>query len=159
LHRDSFSEIKERNYNEYKINSQEYCGTLIRFNMNFSLWCILIAGFLPYICAGIAKWGFNGYDNNNPRAWLSQQTGFRARANAAQQNSFESFPLFAAMVLMAHQLHADAHWVNILAGVFVLARMAYIYCYVKDQASLRSICWAVGIVCVVAIFALSVQTV
>jgi uncharacterized MAPEG superfamily protein len=60
---------------------------------------------------------------------------------------------------MAHQLHADAHWVNILAGVFVLARMAYIYCYVKDQASLRSICWAVGIVCVVAIFALSVQTV
>ena len=114
--------------------------------MKFSLWCILIAGILPYVSAGIAKSGFKDFDNNNPRAWLAQQTGFRARANAAQQNSFEAFPFFAVVVLIAYILQAPANWVNLLAGLFVAARIGFIYCYVTDKASLRSICWTIGVI-------------
>ena len=95
--------------------------------MKLSLWCVFVAGVLPYISAGIAKWGFKDFDNNNPRAWLAQQTGFRARANAAQQNSFEAFPFFAAVVLIAYQLQAPIYWVNLLASVFVLALIGFIY--------------------------------
>ena len=124
--------------------------------MKFSLWCILIAGILPYVSAGIAKSGFKDFDNNNPRAWLAQQTGFRARANAAQQNSFESFPFFAVVVLIAYILQAPANWVNLFAGLFVASRIGFIYCYVTDMASLRSICWTVGVICVLGIFVLSV---
>jgi uncharacterized MAPEG superfamily protein len=124
--------------------------------MKFSLWCILIAGILPYVSAGIAKSGFKDFDNNNPRAWLAQQTGFRARANAAQQNSFEAFPFFAVVVLIAYILQAPANWVNLLAGLFVAARIGFIYCYVTDKASLRSICWTIGVICVLGIFVLSV---
>lgn len=124
--------------------------------MKFSLWCIFIAGILPYVSAGIAKSGFKDFDNNNPRAWLAQQTGFRARANAAQQNSFEAFPFFAVVVLIAFILQAPAIWVNLLAGLFVAARIGFIYCYVTDKASLRSICWTVGVICVLGIFVLSV---
>jgi uncharacterized MAPEG superfamily protein len=124
--------------------------------MKFSLWCIFIAGILPYISAGIAKSGFKDFDNNNPRAWLAQQTGFRARANAAQQNSFEAFPFFAVVVLIAYLLQAPANWVNLLAGLFVAARMGFIYCYVTDKASIRSICWTVGVICVIGIFVLSI---
>jgi len=124
--------------------------------MKFSLWCILIAGILPYVSAGIAKSGFKDFDNNNPRAWLAQQTGFRARANAAQQNSFEAFPFFAVVVLIAYILQAPANWVNLLAGLFVAARIGFIYCYVTDKESLRSICWTIGVICVLGIFVLSV---
>jgi hypothetical protein len=41
------------------------------------------------VCAGIAKWGDKSYDNQQPREWLAHQDGYRARADAAQQNSFE----------------------------------------------------------------------
>ena len=124
--------------------------------MKLSLWCVFVAGLLPYISAGIAKWGFKQFDNNNPRAWLSQQTGFRARANAAQQNSFEAFPFFAASVLIAYQLQAPTNLINLLSVVFVASRVAYIYSYVADKANLRSLCWLVGIVSVISIFVLSV---
>ena len=52
--------------------------------MNLPVACVLIAGMLPLVSTAIAKWGFQGFDNHNPREWLSRQTGFRARANAAQ---------------------------------------------------------------------------
>ncbi len=65
--------------------------------------CILVSCLLPIACAGIAKWkGFGkprrdgGFDNNNPRQWLAGLQGWQARANAAQQNSFEALPIFFA---------------------------------------------------------------
>jgi len=61
------------------------------------VFAILIAGFMPMICAVIAKWGAQGYDNHNPRAWMAHQEGFRARANAAQQNCFEAFPFLPSV--------------------------------------------------------------
>ncbi len=60
--------------------------------MLISYGAVLAAGIMPVVCAGIAKSGFKGYDNSDPRAWLARQTGFRARANAAQANCFEAFP-------------------------------------------------------------------
>ena len=58
--------------------------------MTIAYACILLMGLLPYVAAGIAKKGFDDYDNAMPRQWLAKQTGFRARANAAQANLFES---------------------------------------------------------------------
>ena len=69
--------------------------------MNQIIATLLIAGLLPIVCAGIAKWRAKDYDNNQPRAWIEEQDDWRARANAAQQNSFEAFPLFAGGVLLA----------------------------------------------------------
>lgn len=119
--------------------------------------CLLIAGVLPLICTGIAKKGFPNYDNHNPRAWLAQQGGARARANAAEANSLEAFAFFAAMLLAAIQTGVAASTVNTLAVVFVLARIAYIYCYVSDRASLRTAVWAVGYGCVIALGVLAVR--
>lgn len=120
--------------------------------MTIALWCVLIAGLLPYAGTAVAKWGFRQYDNNNPREWLARQGGVRARGNAAQANSFEAFPFFAAAVIVATLLKADQTTLDILAMVFVAARIAYIACYVTDRAALRSLFWFIGISCVVAIF-------
>ena len=92
------------------------------------------------------------FDNRNPRAWLAAQTGLRARADAAQGNSFEAFPLFAAAVLIAVLQHVSIATVNLLAAAFIVFRVAYIAAYVMDKPSLRSLLWAVGFVCCVALF-------
>ena len=121
--------------------------------MNKAYLCVLVAGLLPYVCAMVTKWGFKKFDNHNPREWLAQQTGFRARANAAQANSFESFPLFAAGVIIATLAQVDAARIDLYAFVFVAARVGFMVCYVTDKASLRSLCWLVGLLSVVGLFA------
>lgn len=119
--------------------------------MKWSYLCLLIAGLLPVVCAGIAKAGLKDYDNHNPRAWLANVTGFRARANAAQANSFEAFPFFASGVLLALHAGVDPSRVDALAVAFVLARLGYIACYLADKATWRSLIWMVGMGCVVAL--------
>ncbi|MDB5778503.1 MAG: rane protein-like protein [Polaromonas sp.] len=114
-------------------------------------WCILVAALLPIVCAGIAKYGLmrtppakGGYDNNHPRAWLARQTDWRARANAAQANTFEAIPFFFAAVIIAHQLQASQARLDILAVLFVVLRIVYIALYVGDRANARSIVWALA---------------
>ena len=120
--------------------------------MTIAYWCVLFMGLFPYVAAGIAKKGFEGYDNAAPRQWLAKQTGYRARANAAQANLFESLPLFFAAVIIAVMADAPQHRVDLLALGFVIARIAYLVCYLADWPTSRSIVWLAGLVCVVAIF-------
>jgi len=120
--------------------------------MTIAFACVLFMGLLPYVAAGIAKKGFEGYDNGAPREWLAKQTGFRARANAAQANLFESLPLFFAAVIIASVAHAPQERIDLLAIGFVIARMMYLLCYVANWPTARSLVWAAGIACVIALF-------
>jgi uncharacterized MAPEG superfamily protein len=112
---------------------------------------VLIAGLLPYVATLTAKVGAR-FDNRRPREWLAQQSGYRSRANAAQLNGFEAFPLFAAAVIVAHLTDAPQARVDMLAMVFVASRLAHFGLYLADQATLRSLAWFVGIGSAVAIF-------
>ena len=121
--------------------------------------CILVACFLPIACAGVAKFkGFGkprrdgGFDNHNPRRWLSSLNGWQARANAAQQNSFEALPIFIAGVLVAERMQASQPLIDGLAIAFLAARVAYIGAYLADRANLRSALWVLGLACCVAMF-------
>lgn len=119
--------------------------------MTFAYWCILIACLLPLFCAAYAKkaGGFRFKDNHNPR----DTQGAAARAHAAQQNGFEAFAPFAAAVLTAHATgNAGQATVNTLAGLFILFRLAFIWCYIADKAALRSLMWAGGFACTVGLF-------
>ena len=115
-------------------------------------WCVLVAAVLPVVCAGIAKYGLKrtarregGYDNNHPRAWLAQQTDWRARANAAQANTFEALPFFFVAVIIAHMLLANQARLDILALLFIGLRIAYIVTYVGNLATARSVVWALAL--------------
>jgi uncharacterized MAPEG superfamily protein len=120
--------------------------------MTIAYWCVLFMGLLPIVAAGIAKTGFKDYDNGMPRQWLANQTGFRARANAAQANLFESLPLFFAAVIIATIANAPQGRVDLLAIGFVLARIAFLICYLANWPTTRTIVWTVGLICVLAIF-------
>ncbi len=123
--------------------------------MDLPIASLLFAGAMPWICAGIAKGGQRNYDNHNPREWLAKQTGYRARANAAQANCFEAFPMYAVGVLLAMLSDIEADQLEMWAGLFIAARVAYVAFYVMDKDKLRSLAWLVGVVSTVALYVLS----
>ena len=115
-------------------------------------WCVLMAVLLPYACSYLAKFrdfgkprGAGGYDNKDPRGWLARQDGWKARANAAQANSFEALPFFIGAVIIAHQLGAPQTKLDILAVLFVTLRVIYIAMYVGGMANVRSLIWALAL--------------
>lgn len=127
-------------------------------HFTLAYWCLLVAALLPMLCAGLSKAGSfgksrhqGGYDNHNPRAWLQQQKGWRARANAAQANTHEALPFFMAAVVIAHQLQAPQGWLDLLAAAFIALRLLYIALYVADFASLRSVVWGLALLVNIAI--------
>jgi uncharacterized MAPEG superfamily protein len=120
--------------------------------MTIAYACLLFMGLFPYVAAGIAKKGFENFDNRMPRQWLAQQTGFRARANAAQANLFESLPLFFAAVIIASINNAPQTTIDLLAIGFVMARIAFLICYLANWPTTRTIVWIAGLICVIAIF-------
>lgn len=123
--------------------------------MTIAYWCVLLAGLLPVLATAIAKWGLKGYDNNNPRGWLGKQTGYRARANAAQANSFEAFPFFAAAVIIAHLAHAPQGRIDAIAAAFIVLRLLYLACYLADRATLRTTVWGLAYACIIGLFVVS----
>ncbi|UXH76999.1 MAPEG family protein [Roseateles amylovorans] len=127
--------------------------------MTLANYCLIIAGVLPILCAGLAKSkGFGkhrrdgGYDNHDPRGWLNRQSGWQARANAAQANSFEALPLFVAGVLAAQQMQHDQSRIDLLAVSFIVLRLLYVAFYVANVAGLRSAAWIAGMGVSIALF-------
>lgn len=131
---------------------------MLNAHFTVAYWCVLVAALLPIVCAGIAKAGMfgksrreGGYDNQDPRAWLARQTDWRARANAAQANSFEALPFFIGAVIIAHQLGAHQARLDILAFLFVVLRLLYIMMYVSGMANVRSAVWVLALLANIAI--------
>ena len=121
-------------------------------HFTLAYWCILVAALLPILCAGLAKAGNkDGFDNHTPRAWLQKQSGWHARANAAQANTFEALPFFMAAVVIAHQLQAGQGLLDLLAVAFIALRLLYIALYVADLATLRSVVWGLALLVNIAI--------
>jgi len=112
--------------------------------MSFALWTLFIAALFPVVCAGIAKAGPGRYDNRNPRAWLGGLGGYQARAHAAQQNSWEALAVYTAALVAAVAAGVDHGTITTVAGVFLVARIAYLACYLADLATLRSLVWLAG---------------
>lgn len=115
-------------------------------------WCVLAAALLPYAWTVVAKGSGKGFDNRDPRGWLQRQDNPRvARANAAQLNAFEAFPAFAVAVVMAQLAGVDPRRVAWLALAFALLRVLHGVFYVADRDRLRSLAWAGGFACVLAL--------
>ena len=113
------------------------------------IYLVLAVCLLPYLFTFIAKLGggFELRDNQNPRAFLAKTTGFAARANAVQQNSFESLPFFLAGVLLAlYMLVPDGLTVR-LCVAYLLLRILYGVAYLLNWSTFRSIIWFLSLLC------------
>ena len=121
--------------------------------MTIAQLCLLVARLLPFATAWIGTAGAVGLsDNRDPRGWASRQSGWRARAMAAQTNGFEALPLLIAGLLVASQREAAQATVDALALGFVGLRLVYVGLYLADLATLRSVVWTGSVLCAVAMF-------
>lgn len=126
--------------------------------MTITQWCVLAACLLPILTMGAAKASLSkisrrdgGYDNVSPREWEAKLVGWQSRAYSAQNNGFEALPLFIAGVLFAQVAGADQARIDMLALVFIAARLAYTWAYLSNRATLRSLIWAVGVAVSIAL--------
>jgi uncharacterized MAPEG superfamily protein len=115
--------------------------------MPLAYWCVLIAALLPIALVSFAKAG-TGSDNRHPREELER------RAYAAHQNAYENFPFFAFAVISAATQGAPIGTLNVLAVLYIAARVAHGVLYINDSARLRSMAYGVGLLINIAIFVL-----
>ena len=120
---------------------------------------ILVACLLPYVFTLIAKFkgDFQAKDNQNPREFLARMKGLSARANAVQQNSFEGLPLFIAAILMAEYLVVPERLILTLGWAYIVLRIIYGICYLANLATLRSIIWALALLCPIFLLFLTIK--
>ena len=118
--------------------------------MSIALWCLFIAGLLHVLSKTplfrAQHKSPEGYDNNNPREQQAILSGLGKRALAAHQNQIESFPLFATGILVATATGMVSSAIDYLAIAYIVARVAYIFYYLNDRATLRTIVWSVGFI-------------
>jgi uncharacterized MAPEG superfamily protein len=127
--------------------------------MTIAFWTLLAAIAFPWLMAVIKKSALasNGYYNNSaPRAGLENLQGVSRRALWAEKNSFEILPAYIAAVVVAHMAGAVQAYIDLIAILFITTRVLYALCYLMNWATLRSIVWTLGLICIVSLFVISV---
>jgi len=115
--------------------------------MTIAFWCVVVGMILPYVPFGSVK-----ADPNLPRVGVTALDGIRARAYGAHLNAFESFPPFAAAVIISHVIQGGSTFANIAAVLYILARIGHMAFYLMDRQPLRSACFGIGALLTLAIF-------
>lgn len=96
-------------------------------------------------------WGAGARDGDPPH-----YTGVAARLIRAQTNLFETLPLFAAAVLVAHVAGREGTLTHWGAALFFWARLVYLPLYAAGVPYIRTLVWIAGVVglCLVLVAAL-----
>lgn len=122
--------------------------------MSTVLICLLIAIVLPYLVKMPVGYAMQkaqgGYNNNYPRDQQASLKGFGARAVAAHQNCFESLAVFSTAALTALVTQHVSSTIEVLAMVYIVSRIVYVFMYLMNLAALRSTVWFIGYACCVA---------
>ena len=121
--------------------------------MTIAEWCVFGAVMLYLLTIAPFKViGFPRFDNSKPRDPAFFEDPLRARALGAHINGIESFPLFATAVLLAEFRLGPQRLIDELAVLFLIVRIAYVFTYLGDRPTLRSILWNIGFAINLAIF-------
>jgi uncharacterized MAPEG superfamily protein len=112
------------------------------------LFCAILLGLAQLLLATLASvlgrgfsWGIGPRDEGWPP--LGKHG---ARLERAWKNFIETFPLFAAAVLLAHAL--DKHTANSALGaqIYIWARLLYVPAYVLAIPFVRTLLWTASLV-------------
>ena len=115
--------------------------------------CVFGTLMLYLLTIASIKWiGFRRFNNSRPRDPAFYDGPIAARALGAHQNGIEAFPFFAAAVLLAQFRACPQRLIDELAVLFLIVRIAYVFTYLGDRPTLRSILWSIGFAINLAIF-------
>jgi uncharacterized MAPEG superfamily protein len=106
--------------------------------------CCVFGTLMLYLLTITAvKWiGFRRFDNSRPRDPAFYGDPIAARALGAHQNGIEAFPFFAIAVLLAEFRGSPQRLIDELAVLFLIVRIAYVFTYLGNRPTLRSILWS-----------------
>jgi len=99
--------------------------------------------------------GHRQFDNAAPRDPRFYDHPIRARALGAHINGLETFPFFAVSVLLAEFRSAPQSWIDGLAVLFLVSRLAFVLAYLFDKPTTRTVLWNIAMAFNVGIFFLS----
>lgn len=123
--------------------------------MTIAEWCVFGTLLLSLLTIVSVKWaGIRGFDNSKPRDPDFYDDPIRSRALGAHQNGLEAFPFFAFAVLLAEFRVGPLRLIDELAVLFLIVRIAYVFTYIGNRPTLRSILWSIGFAINIAIFLL-----
>ncbi len=121
--------------------------------MTIAEWSLLAAVLLYLLTlAPFKPMGWREFDNARPRDPAFWEKPLRARAMGAHLNGIETFPFFAAAVLLAEFRHSPQGHIDVLAVAFVAIRLLYVLAYVGDRPTTRTLLWNAGFFVNLAIF-------
>jgi uncharacterized MAPEG superfamily protein len=121
--------------------------------MTVAEWCVFAALMLYLLTIAPIKWiGFRRFDNTKPRDPAFYGDPIAARALSAHQNGIEAFPFFAVAVLLAEFRGGPQRLIDELSVLFLIVRIAYVFTYLGNRPTLRSILWSIGFAINLAIF-------
>jgi uncharacterized MAPEG superfamily protein len=121
--------------------------------MTVAEWCVFGTLMLSLLTIASVKWlGHRRFDNARPRDPAFYHDPIRARALGAHQNGIEAFPFFAVAVLLAEFRLGPLRLIDELAVLFLIVRIAYVFTYLGNRPTLRSILWAIGFAINIGIF-------
>lgn len=121
--------------------------------MTVAEWSVFGAVMLYLLTIAPIKWiGFRRFDNSKPRDPAFYADPIASRALGAHQNGIETFPFFAVAVLLAEFRAGPQRLIDDLAVLFLIVRVAYVFTYLGDRPTLRSILWNIGFAINLVIF-------
>jgi len=121
--------------------------------MTVAEWCVFASVILYLLTiAPFKALNASQFDNSKPREPAFYDDPIRSRALGAHLNGIETFPFFAAAVLLAEFRAAPQNLINELAVLFLIVRVAYVFTYLGNRPTLRTILWNIGFVINTAIF-------
>ena len=115
-----------------------------------ALFCAIALGLVQLLLATLASvggrglgWGIGARDEG----WPALTSAWGARLERAYKNFLETFPFFAAAVLIDHALGKDGEHTALLgATIYLWARVLYVPAYVLAIPFTRTLIWAASIV-------------
>ena len=116
--------------------------------MTIALWCIFIAATLPYVPFSYVK----GLDPIQPRHHVGDLAERSLRAYGAHLNGLETFPWFAAAVIVSHMVGGPTRIADILAVLYILVRIGHMTAYIAGRQPLRTAAFAISQLIALAIF-------
>jgi uncharacterized MAPEG superfamily protein len=121
--------------------------------MTVAEWCIFGILLLYLLTIAPVKWiRFRRFDNAKPRDPAFYDDPIAARAWGAHLNGIEAFPFFAVAVLLAEFRAGPQRLINELAVLFLIVRIAYVFTYLGNRPTLRTILWSIGFAINLGIF-------
>ena len=113
---------------------------------------IILTGlmWIPYILDRSSVRGL-AVAMGNPSPGDKPQSPWAQRMMAAHDNAVENLVLFAPLVLVAHEMEISTSTTVAACAVYFWARLAHFIVYALGIPVLRTLCWTVGWLALVAL--------